>query len=55
MLHYALVFLVVGLIAGLLGVTGVAAIAMQIAWVLFVIGLVLLAVHLLSGGRRPLL
>ena len=55
MLHYALVFLVVGLIAGLLGVTGVAAIAMQIAWVLFVIGLLLLAVHLLSGGRRPLL
>jgi uncharacterized membrane protein YtjA (UPF0391 family) len=51
MLYYALVFLIVGLIAGALGVYGVAAIASQIAWVLFLIGIVLLIVHLVSGGR----
>ena len=52
MLYYALVFLIVGLIAGALGVYGVAAMASQIAWVLFVIGIVLLMVHLLSGRTR---
>ncbi len=51
MLYYALVFLVVGLIASVLGAYGVAAVASQIAWVLFVIGIVLLIVHLLSGRR----
>ena len=51
MLRYALVFLIVGLIAGALGVTGVAAVASQIAWVLFVIGLALLVVHLITGRR----
>jgi uncharacterized membrane protein YtjA (UPF0391 family) len=49
MLYYALVFLIIGLIAGALGVYGVAAIASQIAWVLFLIGVVLLVVHLVSG------
>jgi uncharacterized membrane protein YtjA (UPF0391 family) len=45
----ALMFLVVGLIAGLLGLTGIAAVAGQIAWILFVIGAVLLVVHLVMG------
>ena len=53
MLHYALVFLIVGLIAGALGVTGVAVVASQIAWVLFLIGVVLVVIHLVTG-RRPL-
>jgi len=51
MLHYALVFLIVGLIAGALGLGGVAAIAGQIAWVLFLVALVLVVVHLASGRR----
>ena len=55
MLYYALVFLVVGLIAGALGVSGVAAIATQIAWVLFLIGVVLLVIHLVSGRPRHVL
>jgi len=55
MLHYALVFLIVGLIAGALGVYGVAAIASQIAWVLFLIGIVLFLVHLVSGRARPVI
>lgn len=54
MLYYALVFLIVGLIAGALGVYGVAAVASQIAWVLFLIGVVLLLVHLVSGRTRPI-
>jgi len=53
MLYYALVFLIVGLIAGALGVTGVAAVASQIAWVLFLIGVVLLVVHLVRGRTPP--
>jgi uncharacterized membrane protein YtjA (UPF0391 family) len=48
-LYYALVFLIVGLIAGALGIYGVAAVASQIAWILFLIGVVLLVVHLVSG------
>jgi uncharacterized membrane protein YtjA (UPF0391 family) len=55
MLYYALVFLIVGLIAGAFGVYGVAAVASQIAWVLFLIGIVLLIVHMASGRTRPIL
>ena len=51
MLHYALMFLIVGLIAGALGLSGVAAVASQIAWVLFLIGIVLLVVHMVRGRR----
>jgi uncharacterized membrane protein YtjA (UPF0391 family) len=55
MLYYALVFLVVGLIAGMFGVSGVSAIATQIAWVLFLIGIVLLVVHAVAGRPRSVL
>jgi len=51
MLYYALVFLILGLVASALGAYGVAAVASQIAWVLFVIGIVLLIVHIISGRR----
>lgn len=49
MLYYALLFLLVGLVAGALGLFGVAAIASQIAWVLFLVGIILLVVHLVTG------
>ncbi len=55
MLHYALMFLIVGLIAGALGLAGVAAMAGQIAWILFLIGVVLIVIHLVSGRRPPVL
>ena len=51
MLYYALMFLVVGLVAGALGLFGIAAVAGQIAWVLFLIGIVLLIAHMVSGRR----
>src|SRR5260221_1529555 len=47
------VFLIVGLIAGILGATGVAAIASQIAWILFIVGIILLVIHLATGRRGP--
>jgi len=53
MLYYALVFLIVGLIAGALGLAGIAAMAGQIAWILFLIGVVLIVIHLLRGHVPP--
>ena len=52
MLYIALMFLVVGLIAGALNLAGIAAIAVQISWILFVIGAVLVVIHLVTG-RSP--
>jgi uncharacterized membrane protein YtjA (UPF0391 family) len=49
MLYYALVFMVVGLIAGALNLAGVSAVAIQISWILFVIGVVLVVIHLVTG------
>ncbi len=49
MIYYALVLLIVGLVAGTLGLFGIAAIAGQISWILFLIGIVLLVIHLASG------
>jgi uncharacterized membrane protein YtjA (UPF0391 family) len=55
MLYYSLMFLLVGLVAGALGLFGVAAVASQIAWLLFLVGVILLVVHLVSGrGTRVL-
>jgi uncharacterized membrane protein YtjA (UPF0391 family) len=53
MLYYALIFLVVGLIAAALGLSGVAGVATQISWILFIIGIVLLVVHLVKGRTPP--
>lgn len=49
MLYYALVFLVVGLIAGALNLAGISAVAVQISWILFLIGVILVAIHLVTG------
>ena len=49
MLYYALLFLVVGVIAGGLHLVGVDADAVQISWVLFLIGIVLVAIHVIMG------
>jgi len=49
MLYFALMFLVIGLIAGALNLAGVAAVAVQISWILFVIGVALVAIHLIMG------
>ena len=54
MIGWALTFLIVALIAGALGVSGVAGIAVEIAWILFVVGLILAVVFAILGRRPPL-
>lgn len=49
MLHYAVVFFVIALIAAVLGFRGVAGLSAEIGWVFAVLAIVLLAVALLSG------
>lgn len=53
MLSWAALFLVIGIIAGILGLTGVAGISVQIAWILFVVGLILAIVFFIMGRRPP--
>lgn len=52
MISWAVTFLIVALIAAVLGFSGIAGVATQIAWILFVVGLIL-AVIFAIGGRRP--
>ena len=53
MLNWALVFLVVALIAGVLGFTSIAGTSIAIAKILFLVFLVLFVVSLIMGiGRR---
>lgn len=52
MLGWALTFLIVALIAGALGLSGIAGAATNIAWILFVVGLII-ALFFFLTGRRP--
>jgi uncharacterized membrane protein YtjA (UPF0391 family) len=52
MFHWAVVFLVVGLIAAVFGFSGLAGTAVHIAWILFVVGLILFVVLMVLGRRR---
>lgn len=52
MIGWALMFLVVAIVAGLLGFGGIAGTATNIAWILIVVGLVLAVVFALLGRRR---
>ena len=53
MLHWSLTFLVIALIAGLLGFYALGGVAMSIAKILFVVFLVFFVVSLLTGRRTP--
>lgn len=53
MLSWAATFLVIGIIAGILGLTGIAGISVQIAWILFVVGLIMAIVFFIMGRRPP--
>ncbi len=52
MLHYAIVFFVIALIASMLGFGGVAGMSAQIGWLFAVLAVVILALGLLFG-RGP--
>lgn len=53
MINLAIIFLVIAIIAGILGITGVMSIAMEMAWILFVVGLILAIVFWIIGRRPP--
>jgi uncharacterized membrane protein YtjA (UPF0391 family) len=56
LLHYAIVFLVVALVAAALGFGGVAGTAMEGARILFWVAIVLFVISLIAGlmrGRAP--
>lgn len=52
LLHWAIIFLIVALVAGLLGFGGLAGTAMEGARLLFWVAIVLLVVSLLFGFMR---
>jgi uncharacterized membrane protein YtjA (UPF0391 family) len=52
MLHWALVFLVLGLIAAVFGFTGLAGASIGIAKILFFVFLAMFAIVLIMGGMR---
>lgn len=52
MLGWALAFLIIGLLAAVFGFTGIAGAATNIAWILFVVGIILAIVFAVIG-RRP--
>jgi len=53
MLHYALVFFVVALVAALLGFRGVAGLSAEFGWIFVVLAVIFLAVGLLTGRGVP--
>lgn len=52
MIGWAATFLIIAIIAGIFGFTGIAGVATNIAWILFVVGLILAIVFTVIG-RRP--
>jgi uncharacterized membrane protein YtjA (UPF0391 family) len=54
MLYWAAVFLVIALVAAVLGFAGIAGMSMNIAWILFVVGLILAVVFFVMGRRPPI-
>ncbi|MGC1951579.1 MAG: DUF1328 domain-containing protein [Gammaproteobacteria bacterium] len=52
MISWAITFLIIAIIAAVLGFSGIAGTAVNIAWILFVVGLIL-AIVLFVAGRRP--
>lgn len=53
MIGWAVTFLIVALIAAVLGFSGIAGVAVNIAWALFVVGLILAVVFFIAGRRPP--
>lgn len=53
MINLAITFLIIAIIAGLLGLTGIVGIAVEMAWILFVVGLVLAVIFWIIGRRPP--
>ena len=54
MISWAVTFLIIAIIAGVLGLSGIAGTATTIAWVLFVVGLFLAIIFMITGRKPPL-
>ena len=52
MLSWAMTFLIIAIIAGVLGFSGIAGTATHIAWILFVVGMIMAVIFWLTGRRR---
>jgi len=53
MISWAITFLVIALIAAVLGFSGIAGTAVNIAWILVVVGVILAIVFGVMGRRPP--
>jgi uncharacterized membrane protein YtjA (UPF0391 family) len=53
MISWAVTFFVIALIAAVLGFTGIAGTAVNLAWICAVIGIVLALVFMVMGRRPP--
>jgi uncharacterized membrane protein YtjA (UPF0391 family) len=53
MFSWAVIFFIIAIVAGLFGFVGVAGTATNIAWILFVVGLILAIVFMVMGRRPP--
>jgi len=53
MFYWAAVFLIIAVVAALLGVGGLAGTAANIAWALFIVGIILAVVFAILGRRPP--
>jgi len=52
MFNWALTFLVIAIVAAFLGFSGIAGAATNIAWILFVVGLIAAAIFFVRGRGR---
>lgn len=53
MINLAIIFLIIAIIAGFLGLTGIMNIAVEMAWILFIVGLILAILFWVIGRRPP--
>lgn len=53
MLHYAIIFFIIALVAAVLGMRGVAGLSANIGYTLVVVALIFLVIALVSGTRAP--
>jgi len=54
MISWAVTFFIIALIAAVLGFSGIAGTAVNIAWILAVIGIILALVFMVMGRRPPI-
>ena len=52
MFYWAAVFLIIAIVAGVLGLGGIAGLSANIAWALFIVGLITAVVFFVVGRRR---